>query len=79
MASFVPLDALLNIDPNNVTEEEEPTWECDLRAWTRAPDLTPGSVIPAEARLAVNGSACEDVVKWEVGLRYKERAIIKRK
>ena len=54
-----------------------PQWACDIRAWTRAPDLYPGAKIPAEARLAVNGSACGDIVGWEAGLRYKERAIIK--
>lgn len=85
---IIRLDTLLNIDLENITstntstnttEVEEPRWACDLRAWTRAADLSPGAVVPAEARLAANGSACGDVVGWEVGLRFKERAIIKRK
>jgi hypothetical protein len=54
-----------------------PAWQCDVRAWTRAPDLSPGVVLPADARLAANGSACGDIVKWEVGMRLKERALIK--
>jgi hypothetical protein len=52
-------------------------WNCDIRAWTRAPDLIPGHSIPAETRLNLNGSACKDVVGWEMGMRMKERAIIK--
>lgn len=60
---------------NNTT----PAWQCDVRAWTRAPDLSPGKVLPADARFAANGSACGDIVKWEVGMRLKERALIKMK
>ncbi|OCF30469.1 hypothetical protein I316_07905 [Kwoniella heveanensis BCC8398] len=56
---------------------EDAKWACDVRSWVRAPDLKPDSVIPAEARLAVNGSACGDIVGWDVGLRFKERAIVK--
>lgn len=52
-------------------------WDCDIRAWTRAPDLIPGHSIPAETRLNMNGTGCVDVVGWEVGLRLKERSIIK--
>jgi hypothetical protein len=52
-------------------------WDCDIRAWTRAPDLIPGHSIPAETRLNMNGSACKDIVGWDVGMRMKERAIIK--
>ncbi|WVF70139.1 hypothetical protein IAT40_004927 [Kwoniella sp. CBS 6097] len=56
---------------------KEVKWACDVRSWVRAPDLRPDTVIPAEARLAVNGSACGDIVGWDVGLRFKERAIVK--
>lgn len=59
--------------------DTKPTWDCDVRVWTRAPDLSPGKAIPADARLAANGSACGDIVKWEVGMRLKERALIKMK
>jgi hypothetical protein len=52
-------------------------WDCDIKAWTRAPDLIPGHSIPAETRLWMNGSACKDVIEWEVGMRMLERAIIK--
>jgi hypothetical protein len=43
-------------------ESEQDAWLCDIRVWVRAPDLYPGSVLPAEARLAANGSDCRDVV-----------------
>ena len=54
-------------------------WQCDVRAWTRAPDLYPGTTLPGEARLALNGSDCGDVLSWAVGLRLRERAIIKKR
>jgi hypothetical protein len=63
-------------DLDGVSESNE-EWNCDIRAWTRAPDLIPGHSIPAETRLNLNGSACKDVVGWEMGMRMKERAIIK--
>lgn len=56
-----------------------PAWPCDIRVWTRAPDLTPDTVLPADARLAANGSACGEITKWEVGMRLKERALIKKR
>ncbi|WVQ97749.1 hypothetical protein IAU59_004863 [Kwoniella sp. CBS 9459] len=59
------------------TEQIDSRWACDVRSWVRAPDLRPGTVIPAEARLAVNGTACGDIFGWDVGLRFKERAIAK--
>jgi hypothetical protein len=63
-------------DLDGVSELKE-EWNCDIRAWTRAPDLIPGHSIPAETRLNLNGSACKDVIGWELGMRMKERAIIK--
>jgi hypothetical protein len=87
MIDFEPAgDGTYNVllDGVHVTElggadanETTPFWLCDVRAWTRAPDLSPGKVLPADARLAANGSACGDIVKWEVGMRLKERALIK--
>ena len=58
-------------------DPEEDTWKCDLLAWVRAPDLSPAAVFPAEARLSANGSDCSDIVKWEVGLRLKERGYVR--
>lgn len=52
-------------------------WDCDIRSWTRAPDLIPGHQIPGETRLWVNGTGCKDIELWELGLRLKERAIVK--
>lgn len=54
-------------------------WACNIRSWTRAPDLSPGLGTPSDARLAFNGSDCNDIVGWQVGLRFKERAITKLK
>jgi len=65
----------LDDDSDHVSSNTE--WDCDIKAWTRAPDLIPGHSIPAETRLWMNGSACGDVVRWEVGMRMLERAIIK--
>lgn len=52
------------------------TTTCHPRAWVRAPDLSPGLVTAAHARLTLNGTGC-DVLQWDVGLRMKERAIFK--
>jgi hypothetical protein len=75
----VPFNTSASENATAVGTSEDPEWACSIRAWTRAPDLSPGVVVPAETRLVLNGSACGDVVKWEAGLRFKERAIIKRK
>lgn len=66
-------------EPDNATAPPIPRWDCEVRAWTRAPDLAPNTAIPAEVRLALNGSDCADIVSWKAGLRFKERAIVKLK
>jgi hypothetical protein len=43
----------------------------------RAADLSPNTVVPGEARLVANGTECSDITGWGVGMRFKERAIIK--
>ena len=55
----------------------EKTFDCYPAGWVRAPDLYPGLSTPADARLYLNGTECNQIVKWEVGLRLKERAILK--
>lgn len=76
-------DTMLPVDCSNMYEamlavrEASEKWECDIRSWTRAPDLIPGTEVPGDTRLALNGTGCHDIVKWELGLRHKERAIIK--
>jgi hypothetical protein len=65
-------------EPRN-GERLENEWDCTLRGWVRAPDLAPSQTFPAEARLAANGTACGDIEAWSVGLRMKERAIVKLK
>ncbi|GAA5863542.1 hypothetical protein JCM8547_007280 [Rhodosporidiobolus lusitaniae] len=57
---------------------DAPKWNCTIQAWVRAPDLHANAVLPADARLVANGSACEtDIVRWSVGLKLKERAVVK--
>lgn len=65
-------------EPRN-DERLENKWDCTLRGWVRAPDLAPSQTFPAQARIAANGSACRDIEAWSVGLRMKERAIVKLK
>ena len=60
------------------TEAPPPRWQCDIRAWSRSPDISPGTHLPADARLSLNGTECDQVVKWEAGVRFIERAIIKK-
>ncbi|WVW78720.1 hypothetical protein I302_100680 [Kwoniella bestiolae CBS 10118] len=60
-----------------ISKEESVKWKCEIRSWVRAPDLRPSAIIPAETRLSANGSDCEDIERWEVGLRFRERAIVK--
>jgi hypothetical protein len=59
------------------SKSNEEEWDCEVRTWTRAPDLIPGNTIPAETRLALNGTQCSDIIGWQIGLRMKERALIK--
>jgi hypothetical protein len=52
---------------------------CDIRAWVRAPDLRPSSSLPAEIRISATGAGAKDIAGLSVGLRLKERAIVKMK
>lgn len=54
-------------------------WDCHLHGWVRAPDLAPGTDIPAQARLVQNGTQCIHMSKVQIGLRFKERALVKMK
>jgi hypothetical protein len=55
----------------------EARWQCDIRAWVSAPDLEPKMRATGQARLLANGSDCKDIVSWGVGLRFKERAVVR--
>jgi len=77
-ASLVSAQDQAVFGPRN-DEKLENKWDCTLRGWVRAPDLAPSQSFPGEARLAANGSACGDIEAWSVGLRMKERAIVKLK
>ncbi|KAI5476451.1 hypothetical protein MNV49_007764, partial [Pseudohyphozyma bogoriensis] len=77
-AATVPPPGLpQEIDIVEVPMEATPPepWPCDVRAWVRAPDLTPNLLSTADARLIMNGTACAEVVKWEVALRLRERSV----
>jgi hypothetical protein len=74
---MLPVIVYLAVLAGLVAASDSADWPCDVRVWTRAPDLSPNSIIPGEARLAANGTGCVDMISWSVGLRYKERAIIK--
>ncbi|GAA6038795.1 hypothetical protein JCM8097_002894 [Rhodosporidiobolus ruineniae] len=52
-------------------------WNCSIQAWVRAPDLRPNVVLPGDARLVANGTDCADIVEWSVGLRLRERGVVK--
>ncbi len=52
-------------------------WDCDLRTWVRAPNLAPNMRATGDARYVANGTDCADIVKWDVGLVYKERSIVR--
>lgn len=52
-------------------------WDCDVKAYVRAPDLSPNVLLQGDARLVANGTACTDLVGWQLGLVMKERAIVR--
>ncbi|GAA5998557.1 uncharacterized protein JCM10292_002782 [Rhodotorula paludigena] len=64
-------------DPPALDESGLSSWNCSIGAWVRAPDLSPNVVVPGDARLILNGTDCADVRRWTVGLRLKERAVVK--
>lgn len=53
------------------------TPRCHAVGFIRAPDLRPGQTFDVDAKLVMHGKECEEVEKWEVGLRLKERAIFR--
>jgi hypothetical protein len=65
------------INDTGTTNSTKTIWACDVRSWVRAPDMAPGITVPAEVRLAMNGSACAEVESWSVGLALKERGVLK--
>ena len=54
-------------------------WACDIRTWVRAPDLAPNLRATGDARFVANGTDCPDIVKWDIGLNFKERSIVRLK
>ncbi|GAA5886435.1 hypothetical protein JCM6882_001638 [Rhodosporidiobolus microsporus] len=77
-SSASPLSAARPIqDVATLDSPAQPSWNCSIQAWVRAPDLRPNVVVPADARLVANGTDCSDVRQWDVGLRLKERGYVK--
>lgn len=60
--------------PLQAVESERP-FSCDIRAYVRAPDLYPGQRAHGEARLAANGSSCDELISWNLVLRMRERSV----
>ena len=70
-----PVDAPASPAPAKTTAP----WACDIRTWVRAPDLAPNLRATGDARFVTNGTDCADIVKWDVGLIFKERSIVRLK
>jgi hypothetical protein len=64
------------LNPSPVLDEMAP-FDCLPQAYVRAPDLYPGLITQADARLALNGTTCDQIIGWNVGLRLKKRAMFK--
>jgi hypothetical protein len=77
MRLTIPLIAFLVSLTATTADPRASPFDCHPRAWVRAPDLVPGMVTPAQARLSLNGTECPELKEWKVGLRMKERAIFK--
>ena len=53
-----------------------PVAECTAKAWVRAPDLTPDTIIRGDARIKISAE-CPAVETISLGLRLKERSFVK--
>ena len=77
LVSITALSLGTSISARRHKAGNETAFDCYPAGWVRAPDLYPGLSTPADARLYLNGTKCDQFIKWEVGLRFKERAILK--
>jgi len=75
--SASPVDAPASPAPAKATAPAP--WACDIRTWVRAPDLAPNLRATGDARIVANGTDCADIIKWDVGLIFKERSIVRLK
>ena len=50
--------------------------ECTARAWVRAPDLAPNTIVQGDARVKISAE-CPAVESVTLGLRFKERSFVK--
>jgi len=76
LASACVID-LVSARRPSIWDQPAPEFDCFAGGWVRAPDLYPGLSTSADARLHLNGTHCDQIVGWQVGLRYKERSILK--
>ncbi|KAF8551405.1 hypothetical protein OG21DRAFT_287686 [Imleria badia] len=53
-----------------------PNAECTVQAWVRAPDLVPDSIVGGDTRVKIS-AGCPAVETVSLGLRLKERSIVK--
>lgn len=72
-----PLEVSPAVDATLRQPSSSLRWECSVRAWVRAPDLSANLVGHGDARLLANGSACSEIRQWSVGLRLKERSVVR--
>ncbi|EIW74324.1 hypothetical protein CONPUDRAFT_160032 [Coniophora puteana RWD-64-598 SS2] len=55
--------------------QPEPPSDCTFKAWVRAPDLAPNTIVTGDVR--VKAARSYEVEAINVGLRYKERRFVK--
>lgn len=79
IASIVSLVSTAALNPSVLSSSTTTTtpFDCEVRSWVRSPDLLPSQIQPAQARWSLNGSDCSEFVKAEVGLRFRERSLVK--
>ncbi|KAG2062698.1 hypothetical protein BDR04DRAFT_1112065, partial [Suillus decipiens] len=62
--------------PSESKESSNLPFQCQARAWVRAPDMVPGEVIAGDVKIKLSGS-CMDAESYALGLRYKEKVFWK--
>lgn len=50
--------------------------ECSAKAWVRAPDLSPNTIVQGDVRVKIS-DGCPAVETASLGLRFKERSFMR--
>lgn len=80
VASILSLVSTAALNPSVLSSSTlniQTPFNCEVRSWVRSPDLLPSQIQPAQVRWNLNGSDCTEFVKAEVGLRFRERSLVK--